>query len=379
MDPQVSFYEVLGVKPTASTNEIKKAYRQLALKYHPDKSRSIANNVERTKANNHFLLINEAYNVLINPETRALYDSGRLGSEELTREDFPCDEFYQVYCDLMKIQALFQEIMINKESLSELEMEFAKQAKEAKLNVSDMYANEQGFEEELAAMESSIFGMTDQNARGILEDLEQDLAAEYLSDDDIVHIKRNPQQWTLVDGDSLAPEAALYDFLEARQFVIHVLQSIVSPLMMAINYGSWSNGPSISCLRTTISLQLALIDYSKKINSLIVKDDNKAIESILDCMKKGDAITEMKERLEKHPLLVKFSNGKFGRNGNSFANVAAMLGPPIAGYSLYWSVFAVIIVGVIAMKRDDADLKSFSQFLDLMQEVVELLIGQEIP
>jgi len=46
----------------------------------------------------------------------------------------------------------------------------------------------------------------------------------------------------------------------------------------------------------------------------------------------------MKEHLEKHPLMVKFENGRFGRNRDSFTNIAAVLGPPIAGYSLYWSV-----------------------------------------
>jgi len=287
MQPQVSFYEVLGVAPTASTNEIKKAYRKLALKYHPDKNRSIANNIDRTKANNQFLLINEAYNILSKPETRALYDSGRLGAEELGREDFPCEELYQMYCDIQTIQALFHELMANKESLFELETEFVQHLKEAKLDIGDMYANEQGFEEEIAAMESSIFGATDHNTREILEDLEEDLAAEYLSDDDIIHIRRNPQQWTLVDGDSLAPESTLFDFLQARKFVIHVLQSIVSPLMMAISYGSWSFESAISCLKSTKSLQLVLIKYSTQINTSIVNDGNKAIESLLDCMKVG--------------------------------------------------------------------------------------------
>jgi molecular chaperone DnaJ len=62
------YYEVLGVGKTATEAEIKKAYRKLALKYHPDVC------PDKTEAEDKFKEINEAYEVLSNPSKRATYD-----------------------------------------------------------------------------------------------------------------------------------------------------------------------------------------------------------------------------------------------------------------------------------------------------------------
>lgn len=62
------FYEVLGVSRTAGDAEIKKAYRKLAKKYHPD------SNPNDTVAAERFKEINEAYDVLSDPEKKKLYD-----------------------------------------------------------------------------------------------------------------------------------------------------------------------------------------------------------------------------------------------------------------------------------------------------------------
>lgn len=68
--PQESYYDILGVKKSASADEIKKAFRKLARKHHPD-----AGGDEET-----FKKINEAYEVLSDPEKKAEYDQfGTVG------------------------------------------------------------------------------------------------------------------------------------------------------------------------------------------------------------------------------------------------------------------------------------------------------------
>ena len=62
------YYKILGVGKQATTDEIKKAYRKLALKYHPDK------NTDDKTAEEKFKEINEANNVLSDPEKRKKYD-----------------------------------------------------------------------------------------------------------------------------------------------------------------------------------------------------------------------------------------------------------------------------------------------------------------
>ena len=64
------YYEVLGLPRTASDEEVRKAFRKLALEYHPDRNRS-------PDATERFKEVNEAYQVLTDSEKRARYD--RLG------------------------------------------------------------------------------------------------------------------------------------------------------------------------------------------------------------------------------------------------------------------------------------------------------------
>jgi len=66
--PHIDYYEILGVARTADQETIKKAYRRLALEYHPDR------NPNNPEAEEKFKLINEAYEVLSDPQKRREYD-----------------------------------------------------------------------------------------------------------------------------------------------------------------------------------------------------------------------------------------------------------------------------------------------------------------
>ncbi len=62
------FYEILGVERTADEREIKKAYKRLAMKHHPDRNRDNPESVEKFKE------AKEAYEILTDPQKRAAYD-----------------------------------------------------------------------------------------------------------------------------------------------------------------------------------------------------------------------------------------------------------------------------------------------------------------
>jgi len=77
------YYKILGVEKNAAANDIKKAYRKLALKYHPDR------NPDSKEAEEKFKKISEAYAVLSDAEKRKQYDSygSDTFSQRYTQED----------------------------------------------------------------------------------------------------------------------------------------------------------------------------------------------------------------------------------------------------------------------------------------------------
>ena len=71
------FYDVLGVNRDASDEEIKKAYRKLAMKYHPDR------NPDSKEAEDKFKEGKEAYEILSDSQKRAAYDQyGHAGVDQ---------------------------------------------------------------------------------------------------------------------------------------------------------------------------------------------------------------------------------------------------------------------------------------------------------
>lgn len=103
MEMPRDYYEILGVEKTASEDEIKKAYRSLAKKYHPDVSTE-----PKDVAEAKFKELSEAYEVLSDPEKRKLYDQyghdgvkQNFGKDGFTWDDFTrSDDISDIFGDI---------------------------------------------------------------------------------------------------------------------------------------------------------------------------------------------------------------------------------------------------------------------------------------
>jgi molecular chaperone DnaJ len=126
------YYEVLGVSRNADAEELKKAFRRLALKYHPDRNAGDPEAAEKFKE------ITEAYDVLSDPEKRQRYDRyGHAGLEGVRMPDFSnpqsaFDLFGDLFSDLFGGSRLRSGPRAGRDLLYELELSLPEAARGCK-------------------------------------------------------------------------------------------------------------------------------------------------------------------------------------------------------------------------------------------------------
>ena len=104
------YYEILGVRKGASAEEVKKAYRTLAMKHHPDRVPA----EQKKEAEEKFKEISEAYAVLSDPEKRSVYDQyGHSGFDQRysTEDIFRNADFSSVFGDLGAGGSVFEDLL----------------------------------------------------------------------------------------------------------------------------------------------------------------------------------------------------------------------------------------------------------------------------
>src|SRR5437763_12928368 len=95
MSAKRDYYEVLGITRTASAEEVRKAFRGLALKYHPDR------NAGDEEAAVRFKEAAEAHAILSDPQKRDLYDRyGHAGLNGMPMPNFNQDSIFEAFGDL---------------------------------------------------------------------------------------------------------------------------------------------------------------------------------------------------------------------------------------------------------------------------------------
>ncbi len=103
------YYKILGISPDATEEEIKRAYRRLALRYHPDR------NPEDPHAEERFKEITEAYGVLIDPLKRAEFDRIRASYESegrwQTEFSYSKDKIFEDILRDARFNSIFNELL----------------------------------------------------------------------------------------------------------------------------------------------------------------------------------------------------------------------------------------------------------------------------
>ena len=104
------YYEILGVQKGASVDDIKRAYRQLALKYHPDR----VSTDQKKEAEEKFKEISEAYAVLSDPQKRSVYDQyGHTGFDQRysTEDIFRGADFSSIFEGMGVGGSIFEDLL----------------------------------------------------------------------------------------------------------------------------------------------------------------------------------------------------------------------------------------------------------------------------
>ncbi len=103
------YYEILGIQKSATVDEIKRKYRELALKYHPDRVPT----EQKKEAEEKFKEISEAYAVLSDPKKRSVYDQyGHAGFDQRysTEDIFRGADFSSIFQDLGVGGSIFEDL-----------------------------------------------------------------------------------------------------------------------------------------------------------------------------------------------------------------------------------------------------------------------------
>ena len=122
------YYDILGVNKNSSEEEIKKAYRKLALKWHPDKNNNSEESLKKIKE------IIKAYEVLGDEEKRRKYDRGEINFTTVDEELDEIRRQYNTEAEILKerISAikrrirLIGEILLRSDAINEIKDELVK-------------------------------------------------------------------------------------------------------------------------------------------------------------------------------------------------------------------------------------------------------------